>query len=170
VHFKSHDEEFKFNCRYCENAFMSRMALAQHVKTCTSSSLVQEDTRPKSPGDKSVHLAPSPSSEASYCGRSDDEDDPFSDEYTPDNNSNNVINTSAINPPPNEEERTSGFCLRQLPSGQTRFICVRCGKHYTTNYNMRQHINIHTGKGLHACRYCKRSFTHKHVCEVRIEQ
>ena len=31
---------------------------------------------------------------------------------------------------------------------------------------MRQHKNIHTGAGLHTCRYCGRDFTHKHVWEV----
>ena len=50
--------------------------------------------------------------------------------------------------------------------GQQRFICTICGKHYTTTYNMRQHKNIHTGAGLHTCRYCGRDFTHKHVWEV----
>ena len=52
-------------------------------------------------------------------------------------------------------------------TGQQRYICVVCGKHYTTMYNMRQHRNIHTGSGLHSCRYCGRSFTHKHVWEVK---
>ena len=54
--------------------------------------------------------------------------------------------------------------------GQQRFICTICGKHYTTTYNMRQHKNIHSGAGLHTCRYCGRDFTHKHVWEVRILQ
>ena len=34
-------------------------------------------------------------------------------------------------------------------------------------YNMRQHRNIHLGKGLHTCRYCGKTFTHKHIWEVR---
>ena len=32
---------------------------------------------------------------------------------------------------------------------------------------MRQHRNIHLGKGLHTCRYCGKTFTHKHIWEVR---
>ena len=36
-------------------------------------------------------------------------------------------------------------------------------------YNMRQHRNIHLGKGLHTCRYCGKDFTHKHIWEVRIK-
>ena len=59
---------------------------------------------------------------------------------------------------------TFNFCLNL--GGQQRFICTICGKHYTTTYNMRQHKNIHTGAGLHTCRYCGRDFTHKHVWEV----
>ena len=90
------------------------------------------------------------------------------DHYVPDNNSNNIIPKSDIEPPPTSAERRQGYCLRPFrDSGQQRYICTVCGKHYTTMYNMRQHRNIHTGSGLHSCRYCGRSFTHKHVWEVR---
>lgn len=91
------------------------------------------------------------------------------DHYVPDNNSNNIIPKNDINPPPTAVERKQGYCLRPFrETGQQRYICTVCGKHYTTMYNMRQHRNIHTGSGLHSCRYCGRSFTHKHVWEVRI--
>ena len=89
------------------------------------------------------------------------------DHYVPDNNSNNIIPKGDINPPPTSAERRQGYCLRPFrDTGQQRYICTVCGKHYTTMYNMRQHRNIHTGSGLHSCRYCGRSFTHKHVWEV----
>lgn len=91
---------------------------------------------------------------------------PSSDGYKPDNNSNNVINRNDIQPPPNDHELVQGFCQRRLVNGQTRLICVTCGKHYTTMYNMRQHRNIHTGKGLHSCRFCGKCFTHKHIWET----
>ena len=91
---------------------------------------------------------------------------PTDDSYIPDNNSNNVMNKDSIDPPPNEAERAQGFCQRQLRDGQSRLICISCGKNYTTMYNMRQHRNIHTGKNLYTCRYCGKSFTHKHIWEV----
>ena len=91
------------------------------------------------------------------------------DHYIPDNNSNNIIPKEEIVPPPTNIERKQGYCLRPFrETGQQRYICTVCGKHYTTMYNMRQHRNIHTGSGLHSCRYCGRSFTHKHVWEVRV--
>ena len=89
------------------------------------------------------------------------------DHYTPDNNSNNVIGRHQIQPPPTDEEKKQGYCIRQFANCQQRFICTVCGKHYTTTYNMRQHQNVHSGSGLHTCRYCGRDFTHKHVWEVR---
>jgi hypothetical protein len=92
------------------------------------------------------------------------------DHYVPDNNSNNVIDKKDITPPPTASEVAQGYCLRPFKNGQQRYICIVCGKHYTTTYNMRQHRNIHTGRGLHCCRYCGRDFTHKHVWEVRTEQ
>ncbi|CAB4067214.1 KRAB [Lepeophtheirus salmonis] len=154
LHIKTHSEEFKYSCRYCENAFMSRMNLLKR--------------KMKYAHCPHLNLFSTQSVKSEYPNNEfedSSEEMNFSDDYIPDNNSNNVINKSAIQPPPTEEEKNVGYCLRQLENGQTRFICVRCGKHYTTNYNMRQHINIHTGKGLHTCRFCKRSFTHKHVWE-----
>ena len=88
------------------------------------------------------------------------------DHYIPDNNSNNVISKTSIHPPPTVEELKQGYCVRKFNNSQQRFICTVCGKHYTTTYNMRQHQNIHSGSGLHTCRYCGRDFTHKHVWEV----
>ena len=86
--------------------------------------------------------------------------------YIPDNNSNNVISKTDIEPAPSGPEQKQGFCQRRLSNGQSRLICIDCGKHYTTMYNMRQHRNIHTGHGLHTCRFCGKSFTHKHIWEV----
>jgi DNA-directed RNA polymerase subunit RPC12/RpoP len=91
---------------------------------------------------------------------------PTDDAYIPDNNSNNVVNKEEIVPPPEEEEKKVGFCQRTISDGRTRLICITCGKHYTTMYNMRQHRNIHSGRGLHTCRYCTKEFTHKHIWEV----
>jgi predicted nucleic acid-binding Zn-ribbon protein/DNA-directed RNA polymerase subunit RPC12/RpoP len=78
---------------------------------------------------------------------------PSDDDYVPDSNSNNVINKEEISPPPTEAEGKQGYCFRTMPNGQQRIICVTCGKHYTTMYNMRQHRNIHTRKNLYKCRY-----------------
>ena len=53
------------------------------------------------------------------------------------------------------------------PGGQQRYICVECGKHYTTSYNVRMHRNIHLGRNLYNCKFCHKEFSHKHVWEVR---
>ena len=60
-----------------------------------------------------------------------------------------------------------GYMLRPVgPGGQQRYICVDCGKHYTTSYNVRMHRNIHLGKNLYNCKFCHKEFSHKHVWEV----
>ncbi len=63
---------------------------------------------------------------------------------------------------------TRSYCHRKLASlnMQQRIVCVDCGKHYTTMYNMRQHRNIHTRRNLYKCSHCGKEFTHKHVWEV----
>merc|ERR1712012_1481048 len=60
------------------------------------------------------------------------------DHYIPDNNSNNIIPKEEIVPAPTNIERKQGYCLRPFrETGQQRYICAVCGKHYTTMYNMR---------------------------------
>ena len=88
-------------------------------------------------------------------------------EYIPDTNSNNILHLEGIAPPPDSSERKKGYMLRPVgPGGQQRYICVECGKHYTTSYNVRMHRNIHIGKNLYTCQFCQKEFSHKHVWEV----
>lgn len=84
--------------------------------------------RPSAKRRKAAQGAAASSSEISF---------PSADKlYQPDNNSSNVINKDLIDPPPNEEELARGFCSRQLTNGKIRLVCVTCGKHYTTLYNV----------------------------------
>lgn len=88
-------------------------------------------------------------------------------EYIPDTNSNNIIHLEGIYPPPDSSEHKKGYMLRPVgPGGQQRYICVECGKHYTTSYNVRMHRNIHLGKNLYTCKFCNKEFSHKHVWET----
>ena len=88
-------------------------------------------------------------------------------EYIPDTNSNNILALDGIWPPPESGEMKKGYMLRPVgPGGQQRYICVDCGKHYTTSYNVRMHRNIHLGKNLYNCKFCHKEFSHKHVWEV----
>ena len=88
-------------------------------------------------------------------------------EYIPDTNSNNIIHLEGIQPAPDSQENRKGYMLRPVgPGGQQRYICVECGKHYTTSYNVRMHRNIHLGKNLYNCKFCNKEFSHKHVWEV----
>ena len=89
-------------------------------------------------------------------------------EYIPDTNSNNILALDGIYPPPDSSEFKKGYMLRPVgPGGQQRYICVECGKHYTTSYNVRMHRNIHLGRNLYNCKFCHKEFSHKHVWEVR---
>lgn len=88
-------------------------------------------------------------------------------EYIPDTNSNNILALDGIEPPPDNSEMKKGYMLRPVgPGGQQRYICVDCGKHYTTSYNVRMHRNIHLGRNLYNCKFCNKEFSHKHVWET----
>ena len=68
---------------------------------------------------------------------------------------------------PNQRVSLSKFYSLFIgPGGQQRYICVECGKHYTTSYNVRMHRNIHIGKNLYTCKFCQKEFSHKHVWET----
>jgi hypothetical protein len=50
----------------------------------------------------------------------------------------------------------------------SRYICLVCGKAYTSRYNIRCHLNMHSGKNVHSCPYCNRFFAHKHVFDSHL--
>ena len=79
-----------------------------------------------------------------------------------------VITDQEIVPPPLTIERQQGYCRRRINQTQKeRYICITCGKNYSTIFNIRQHMKFHTGIGLHYCRYCQKSFSHKYAWQVR---
>jgi len=150
IHTKVHSSEYKFKCAYCEESFGNASVAQAHQRICSANTGQAKKPRVRR-------------------GRREDSKEQQQKQhpnYVPDNNSNNVIPPDEIDPPASAEERRAGYCHRKLLDGRRRIVCVDCGKHYTTMYNMRQHRNIHTGKNLYACRHCGKEFTHKHVWET----
>ena len=73
---------------------------------------------------------------------------------------NNIIPIQDIHPPPTDLERQQGHCQRPFcQTGQNRYICTICGKHFSSMRMIKDHQKIHTGIGLHCCRFCQKSFT-----------
>ena len=73
---------------------------------------------------------------------------------------NNIIPIQDIHPPPTDLERQQGHCQRPFcQTGQNRYICTICGKHFSSMRMIKDHQKIHTGIGLHFCRFCQKSFT-----------
>ena len=80
---------------------------------------------------------------------------------------NNIIPIEEIIPPPSALERKQGHCLRPFrQTGQNRYICTNCGKHFLSKSILRIHQKIHTGIGMQFCRFCQKSFTRKNSWEV----
>ena len=80
---------------------------------------------------------------------------------------NNIISIEEIIPPPSALERKQGHCLRPFrQTGQNRYICTHCGKHFLSKSILRIHQKIHTGIGMQFCRFCQKSFTRKNSWEV----
>ena len=74
--------------------------------------------------------------------------------------SNNIIPVQDILPPPSTLESQHGYCRRPFcETGQNRYICTICGKHFSRMRMINDHQKIHTGIGLHCCQFCPRSFT-----------
>jgi len=80
---------------------------------------------------------------------------------------------------PTPDEQKQKFMIHSLspaPSASpsspdhssSRYICLVCGKAYTSRYNIRCHLNMHTGKNVHSCPYCNRFFAHKHVFDSHL--
>ena len=83
------------------------------------------------------------------------------------NRNNNIIPIQDIQPPPTAIERQQGYCQRPFcQTGQNRYICTICGKHFSYIGHFRIHKKIHTGIGLHCCRFCQKIFACKRNWKV----
>ena len=69
-------------------------------------------------------------------------------------------------PTPNELKQK--FMIYRLSDTSSRYICLVCDKMYTSRYNIRMHMNLHSGNNVHKCAFCGRNFAHKHVYESHV--
>ena len=81
--------------------------------------------------------------------------------------SNNIISIQDILPPPTALEIQQGCCQRPFgQSGENRYICTICGKHFSFMFSFRNHQKIHTGIGLHFCLFCPKTFPSRRKWKV----
>ena len=69
---------------------------------------------------------------------------------------------------PTAQEQQQKFMIYRLSDTSNRYICLVCDKMYTSRYNIRMHMNLHSGNNVHKCSYCGRHFAHKHVFESHV--
>ena len=91
----------------------------------------------------------------------------FGQIYTPDTSSNNVVSLQDFDPP-SDLENLKGYMIRRVEDGRRKYICLACGKSYTTEYNLKKHRQLHLGKGLHSCSLCGYSTGHKHAYDAHM--
>lgn len=60
---------------------------------------------------------------------------------------------------------------------EARFVCETCSQTFTTNHNLKNHVNVHLGVKDHVCSSCKRAFTtqsvlarHLKTCKIAAQQ
>ena len=51
----------------------------------------------------------------------------------------------------------------------SRYVCLLCSKLYTSRYNIRMHLNSHTGRNVHTCPYCSIQFTSRQTYEGHLK-
>ena len=77
---------------------------------------------------------------------------------------NNIILIQDIQPPPTDLEIQQGYCQRPFcQTGQNRYICTICGKHFSYIGNFRIHQKNHTGIGLNCCQFCQKTFASRRL-------
>ena len=74
----------------------------------------------------------------------------------------------ALPRPPTQEEMQQKFMMQKQSDFTTKYTCLLCSKVYTSRYNIRMHMNMHSGKNVHTCKHCGRYFAHKHVFESHV--
>lgn len=52
---------------------------------------------------------------------------------------------------------------------EARFVCVLCNQTFTTNHNLKNHVNVHLGLRDHSCTRCRREFTTQSVLQRHLK-
>ncbi|EDR00946.1 uncharacterized protein LACBIDRAFT_295643 [Laccaria bicolor S238N-H82] len=52
---------------------------------------------------------------------------------------------------------------------EARFACVLCNQTFTTNHNLKNHVNVHLGLKDHSCPRCRREFTTQSVMQRHLK-
>lgn len=104
----------------------------------------------------------------------------------PRNNSPNVLSfdehqhvspassSTSLNSPTRKVASNAGIKASEARrTKEARFKCDSCGQTFTTNHNLKNHLNVHLGVKEHTCGSCRRDFTtqsvlarHMKTCKV----
>lgn len=82
--------------------------------------------------------------------------------------------TSSLNTPSRKVASNAGIKASEARrTKEARFKCDICAQTFTTNHNLKNHVNVHLGVKEHSCGSCKRDFTtqsvlarHMKTCKV----
>ena len=69
---------------------------------------------------------------------------------------------------PTANELKQKFLAYKVTDTSFKYFCLVCDKMYTSRYNIRMHMNLHSGNNVHTCTFCGRKFAHKHVYESHV--
>merc|ERR1711976_685686 len=70
------------------------------------------------------------------------------------------------------EEQKQRFLMYNLPSDPPnfmRYVCLLCSKLHTSRYNIRMHLNTHSGRNVHTCPYCSIQFISRQSYESHLK-
>lgn len=66
---------------------------------------------------------------------------------------------------PDISQQDSVFAIQKEVKGTAKFECPICGKKFTRNFHMRNHVLSHNGERPHACPECGKAFTRANDCK-----
>ena len=182
------DADGKFRCSLCESSFSNPRDLGKHILT----DHCDDDNDNDSSDGQSTSVSPLPTPvpengigtiiEAHLDpGKSiimavdplehDDIAEPESSVASPlSDAATSLISLSNLPRSPTADEQRQKFMIASMTSdhASSRYICLVCGKAYTSRYNIRCHLNMHSGKNVHSCPFCNRFFAHKHVFDSHL--
>ena len=188
----------KFHCNFCNNSFPCLQSFSAHQKVCKAKSFckasVKKTKSRKARNNKvlprliplDASEVPEPSEHIVIDGQAETEapdaenfqhalnprshkitKTSFGRIYIPDTSSNNVVSLQDFDPP-SDLENLKGYMIKGVEDGRQKYICLACGKNYTTEYNIKKHRQLHLGEGLHVCSLCGYSTGHKHAYDAHM--